>query len=271
MLTRTKDSWEDRRFCGTQISVYQWLHIIHPHFSDTLLDPICTELAQKPVLNYDEHSTTSKYKFGIIYQKFGQVSENEILGNSDTSIAFQEFLDQLGYTVELRGFEGYSGGLDTKNDLTGTESLYTVYRENEIMFHVSTLLPNSENGDQQLAKKRHIGNDICCIVFQEENTPFLPASIPSQFLHCFIVVQPIKPNTPVTRYKVSIACKSDVMDCPPVLPTEQATFMKGNEFREFLLAKLVNAEHAAYYLDSYNIFSNRMLQKCTFLDISKSL
>lgn len=38
------------------------------------------------------------------------------------------------------------------------------------------------------------------IVFQEENTPFSPDMIASHFLHAFIVVQVIDPNTPNTRY-----------------------------------------------------------------------
>lgn len=44
------------------------------------------------------------------------------------------------------------------------------------------------------------GNDIVAIVFQEENTPFSPDMIASHFLHAFIVVQVIDPNTPNTRY-----------------------------------------------------------------------
>lgn len=55
----------------------------------------------------------------------------------------------------------------------------------------------------QLQRKRHIGNDIVAIVFQEENTPFVPDMIASHFLHCFIVVQPVKDTHP-QRYKVII-------------------------------------------------------------------
>ena len=55
----------------------------------------------------------------------------------------------------------------------------------------------------QLQRKRHIGNDIIAIVFQEENTPFIPNMIASNFLHSYIVVQAIEPNTKNTRYKVS--------------------------------------------------------------------
>ena len=54
----------------------------------------------------------------------------------------------------------------------------------------------------QLQKKRHIGNDIVAIVFQDENTPFCADMIASHFLHAYIVVQAIQPNTPHTHYKV---------------------------------------------------------------------
>lgn len=70
------------------------------------------------------------------------------------------------------------------------------------MFHVSTLLPYTVGDAQQLQRKRHIGNDIVAIVFQDENTPFVPDMIASHFLHAYIVVQPIQACTNKTRYKV---------------------------------------------------------------------
>ncbi|XP_053150198.1 uncharacterized protein LOC128344317 isoform X2 [Hemicordylus capensis] len=57
------------------------------------------------------------------------------------------------------------------------------------MFHVSTKLPFTEGDAQQLQRKRHIGNDIVAIVFQDENTPFVPDMIASNFLHAYVVVQ----------------------------------------------------------------------------------
>ena len=54
----------------------------------------------------------------------------------------------------------------------------------------------------QVARKRHIGNDIVAIVFQESNTPFSPDLIRSKFLHSFIVVQVEHPNSENTVYKV---------------------------------------------------------------------
>lgn len=46
------------------------------------------------------------------------------------------------------------------------------------------------------------GNDIVAVVFQESNTPFSPDMIASHFLHAYILVQPIEPNTPNTRYSI---------------------------------------------------------------------
>lgn len=58
----------------------------------------------------------------------------------------------------------------------------------------------------QLQRKRHIGNDIVAIIFQEANTPFAPDMIASHFLHAFVVVQPVDPDSPDTAYRVSDHC-----------------------------------------------------------------
>lgn len=57
----------------------------------------------------------------------------------------------------------------------------------------------------QLQRKRHIGNDIVAVVYQEGQTPFLSDVIKSHFLHCFLVVRRIraKDDTEETSYQVS--------------------------------------------------------------------
>lgn len=112
------------------------------------------------------------------------------------------------------------------------------------------MLPYTEGDSQQLQRKRHIGNDIVAIVFQEANTPFSPDMIASHFLHAFIVIQPLEPNTPNTRYKVSVTARDDVPFFGPTLPNP-AIFRKGTELKEFLLTKLINAENACYKADKF--------------------
>lgn len=126
-------------------------------------------------------------------------------------------------------------------DSTGTQSLYTTFKDYELMFHVSTLLPYTPNNKQQvrmesstrrpsaekdarldvhikslqcptdrsalffnhqLLRKRHIGNDIVTIVFQEPGAhPFTPKVIRSHFQHVFIIVRVHNPCSDSTCYR----------------------------------------------------------------------
>lgn len=53
------------------------------------------------------------------------------------------------------------------------------------------------------------------------------------------------------RYKVSVTARDDVPWFGPTLPTP-AVFLRGVEFKEFLLTKLVNAENAAYKAEKFS-------------------
>ncbi|XP_068600338.1 rap1 GTPase-activating protein 2-like [Brachionichthys hirsutus] len=212
--------------------------------------PVLYPKASQLIVSYDEHEVNSTFKFGVIYQRFGQVSEEELFRNSEETPAFTEFLRLLGDTVELQDFKGFRGGLDVSHGQTGSQSVYTVHRQQEIMFHVSTKLPFTEGDTQQLQRKRHIGNDIVAVVFQEGATPFVPDMIASNFLHAFVMVQVEEPRPDSTSYKVSVTAREDVPRFGPPLPNP-AIFRKGPEFREFLLTKLINAELASYKSDRF--------------------
>ncbi|XP_041097074.1 rap1 GTPase-activating protein 2-like isoform X7 [Polyodon spathula] len=213
-------------------------------------NPVLYPRASQLIVTYDEHEVNNTFKFGVVYQKSGQISEEELFGNNEESPAFEEFLNLLGDKIQLQEFKGFRGGLDVTHGQTGAESVYTVFKDREIMFHVSTKLPYTEGDTQQLQRKRHIGNDIVAAVFQEENTPFVPDMIASNFLHAYIVVQVEDPCTDHTSYKVSVTAREDVPPFGPSLPNP-AVFKKGPEFREFLLTKLINAENACYKSDKF--------------------
>ncbi|CAK6972925.1 rap1 GTPase-activating protein 1 isoform X7 [Scomber scombrus] len=212
--------------------------------------PVLYPKASRLIVTFDEHVISNNFKFGVIYQKFGQTSEEELFGNMEESTAFVEFLEFLGHKIELHDFKGFRGGLDVTHGQTGTESVYTSFHNKEIMFHVSTKLPYTEGDSQQLQRKRHIGNDIVAIVFQEENTPFVPDMIQSNFLHAYVVVQVEDACTDNVTYKVSVTARDDVPFFGPALP-DPAIFKKGPEFREFLFTKLINAEYACYKAEKF--------------------
>ncbi|XP_041507414.1 rap1 GTPase-activating protein 1 isoform X5 [Microtus oregoni] len=212
--------------------------------------PVLYPKASRLIVTFDEHVISNNFKFGVIYQKLGQTSEEELFSTNEESPAFVEFLEFLGQKVKLQDFKGFRGGLDVTHGQTGTESVYCNFRNKEIMFHVSTKLPYTEGDAQQLQRKRHIGNDIVAVVFQDENTPFVPDMIASNFLHAYVVVQAEGgcPDGPL--YKVSVTARDDVPFFGPPLP-DPAVFRKGPEFQEFLLTKLINAEYACYKAEKF--------------------
>ncbi|XP_042569068.1 rap1 GTPase-activating protein 1-like isoform X7 [Cyprinus carpio] len=212
--------------------------------------PVLYPKASRLIVTFDEHVISNNFKFGVIYQKFGQTSEEEFFGNNEESPALVEFLEFLGQKIKLHDFKGFRGGLDVTHGQTGSESVYYNFHNKEIMFHVSTKLPYTEGDTQQLQKKRHIGNDIVAIVFQEENTPFVPDMIASNFLHAYVVVQVENACSDNVLYKVSVTARDDVPFFGPPLPS-LAIFKKGPEFREFLLTKLINAEYACYKAEKF--------------------
>nr|XP_034976139.1 rap1 GTPase-activating protein 1 isoform X4 [Zootoca vivipara] len=235
--------------------------------------PVLYPKASRLIVTFDEHVISNNFKFGVIYQKLGQnlnwsffrtcrlhsssqhpglklTSEEELFSTTEESPAFVEFLEFLGQKVKLQDFKGFRGGLDVTHGQTGTESVYYNFRNKEIMFHVSTKLPYTEGDAQQLQRKRHIGNDIVAIIFQDENTPFVPDMIASNFLHAYIVVQAENPCMENTLYKVSVTARDDVPFFGPPLPNP-AVFRKGPDFQEFLLTKLINAEYACYKAEKF--------------------
>ncbi|XP_068600435.1 signal-induced proliferation-associated protein 1 [Brachionichthys hirsutus] len=213
------------------------------------------------LLKLDEQGLNFQRKVGVMYCRAGQSSEEDMYNNESSGPAFEEFLDLLGERVRLKGWEKYRAQLDNKTDSTGTHSLYTRYQDYEIMFHVSTMLPYTANNTQQLLRKRHIGNDIVTIVFQEPGAlPFTPKSIRSHFQHVFIIVQVHEPCTDKTCYRVAVTRSKDIPLFGPLFP-KGARFPRSPAFRDFLLAKAVNAENAAEKSEKFRSMATRTRQE----------
>ncbi|XP_047376199.1 signal-induced proliferation-associated 1-like protein 2 isoform X3 [Sciurus carolinensis] len=213
------------------------------------------------LLKLDEQGLSFQHKIGILYCKAGQSTEEEMYNNETAGPAFEEFLDLLGQRVRLKGFTKYRAQLDNKTDSTGTHSLYTTYKDYELMFHVSTLLPYMPSNRQQLLRKRHIGNDIVTVVFQEPGAlPFTPRSIRSHFQHVFVIVKVHNPCTEAVCYSVGVSRSKDVPPFGPPIP-KGVTFPKSAVFRDFLLAKVINAENAAHKSEKFRAMATRTRQE----------
>jgi len=145
--------------------------------------------------------------------------------------------------------------LDVHNDKTGTHALCAKFGEFEIMFHVSTFLPFDEDETQQVSRKRHLGNDIVVIIFQEKgNHPvFDPRCMKSFFNHVFIVIRKDEEESQLrgeTMYRIGVCYKDGIEVCGPGVPLN-SLFQKSEEFRNWLHTKMINCERASYSAPSF--------------------
>lgn len=161
----------------------------------------------------------------------------------------------------MRGWDKFRGGLDCKSGSTGEYALYAEYNPGSVpcIFHVSTWLPFDPHNRQQLEKKRHIGNDLAVLVFQESSeAPYRPAELSSRMIHTVILVRPVKlrDQPGETWYRMAVVSKQDMPAFGP--PIENyCIFKKGKAFRELLFQRLLNGERAAY---SAPILSTKMIK-----------
>ncbi|VDO30852.1 unnamed protein product [Haemonchus placei] len=205
-----------------------------------------TPRVEEMLMKMDEQPIYTRYKVGIMLCRAGQSTEEHMYNNEHSSNAFDEFLDFIGQRVRLKGWDQYKGGLDTRGDTTGTHSIYCEYQAHEVMFHVSTLLPFTPSNRQQLSRKRHIGNDMVTVVFQEPGAlPFSPIAVRSHFQHVFIIVRVHNACTDNVSYSVAVSRSKEVPAFGPPLP-KGATFSKCADFHDWILTKIINAENAVH-------------------------
>ncbi|KAF9548686.1 Rap/ran-GAP protein [Mortierella hygrophila] len=233
----------------------QWktiLQSIHPAITQQVASKLKkvenNQHFEMELAKFDETMLRFNYKFGVLLVHPGQTKEEDWFSNQmSSSPRFQEFLESgaLGQKVALKGFERFSAGLDTRCE-GGEYSYYDTWGEGfEIMYHVSTLLPYNTVDRQQIQRKRHIGNDIVCIIFVDGDQPFVPNAIKSQFLHIFVIIHVVTLSDGTKGYSATIACDEQVPEFGPPLP-DPPIFRTPAELRAFLLCKMINGENAAY-------------------------
>jgi RAP1 GTPase activating protein 1 len=111
------------------------------------------------------------------------------------------------------------------------------------MYHVAPMIPFTPEDPQQLERKRHIGNDLCVLIFLDEGADFPNLdSFKTEMTNVYMVVSLLE-NHPVHGrfYRIGVVSKSGV-DC--VTPDIPHSVAGGDGLRRFILAKLINCERA---------------------------
>lgn len=68
--------------------------------------PVSWPKSSPLIAAYDEHVLVNHFKFGLLHQRFGQTTEEDIFANNGTSPALDEFLDVLGKRIHLLDHKG---------------------------------------------------------------------------------------------------------------------------------------------------------------------
>eukprot|EP01128_Nolandella_sp_AFSM9_P010766 TRINITY_DN748_c0_g1_i1.p1 TRINITY_DN748_c0_g1~~TRINITY_DN748_c0_g1_i1.p1 ORF type:complete len:609 (+),score=159.41 TRINITY_DN748_c0_g1_i1:34-1827(+) len=259
VLIRTRESDKIER-CPPCDRTKEMLSAFKPHLPTPMQNMKLTRVRdpafQQSMVMLEDQLVVKQYKFGILYVKQGQTKENDMYANSASPGGdYEEFLNFIGRKITLSSFPYFNGGLDVSGaNRTGEYSVYEKLDNLEVMFHVSTLLPDHEGDEQKLERKRHLGNDIVVIVFLEsDEDTFNPSCLATQFTYIFIVITAdhrLKHRTGQTYYRVNVLSKVGVRSFGPAIP-KPAIFRKSPEFKRFLLTKLVNGERAAMTAETF--------------------
>lgn len=82
-----------------------FLQLLNEDVTTEKFSPVVFPKASDLIVAYDEHVLVSTYKFGVVLQKEGQVTEEELFSNR-SSESLDTFLEILGDRIRLRGHEG---------------------------------------------------------------------------------------------------------------------------------------------------------------------
>lgn len=126
-------------------------------------------------------------KIGILYAAPGQHTETELLGNTDGSPLYLDFLTGLGRLIKLKGqVDVFVGGLNRENDTDG-EYAYAWWDDFcQVIFHTATMMPGSTE-----SKKRLIGNDYVKIVYNESGKPFEFDTVRTAWNFINVIISPL--------------------------------------------------------------------------------
>lgn len=234
------------------------------------------DAAQRALTSFDRISPLDGHKVGILYVGQAQTKEQEVLSNVMGSADYTSFVHRIGTLCELRDATFNTQGLD-RSDRESDGKFTFAWRDRvtELVFHVTTMMPNVGDDFSGNNKKRHIGNDYVNIIFNNSGYSWTIDNIPSDFNMINIVITPearasfvevrtkssayadtvlprptseskhwSTPNDPnaSTYYKVTVLTKPDL---PALSPAHSTKIISGASLPAFVRLLALNASFFA--------------------------
>jgi hypothetical protein len=188
-----QELYQDPRFAYLQFMPYP--NVSRSNLNDMPILLPSDDGVERAVSVLDMTPVVDVHKIGIVYAAENQTVERDILSNTKASSLYLEFLGKMGQYFSLLNCKHiYSGGLDTSEELLdGPYGLLYLndMRLEQIIYHVTTLMPTRKEDPHCTGKKRHIGNDYVNIIWNDSGHEFNPQTIPGQFNFSLIIIEPL--------------------------------------------------------------------------------
>ncbi|KAM3917112.1 tuberin isoform 2-T2 [Leptodactylus fuscus] len=192
---------------------FVFLQLYHsPFFGDESNKPILvpnTQTFERTMKLLDQIPCYDTHKIGVLYVGEGQVNDElAILSNEHGSYRYTQFLTGLGKLIELKETQPdkiFLGGLAGFGD----DGQFTYCWHDDIMqviFQITTLMPNKEIDCQRCNKKRHVGNNFVNIVYNDSGESYKLGTLRGQFNFVDVNIQPLDCDSNL----VTLQCKKDM-------------------------------------------------------------
>ncbi|CAJ0571982.1 unnamed protein product, partial [Mesorhabditis spiculigera] len=145
------------------------------------------DLVSTRIRNLDRISGIELHPVGVIFMGSGQSTETDVLSNPYGTKRYEHFIKSLG-TPQSTAHDLGGGLIAEKNG----DYTYTHLDEiSSMVFLIATLMPRLENDDKCNNKKKLIGNNVCCMVWNESGKRYQMGSLFGDFIHVVIEVVPV--------------------------------------------------------------------------------
>ncbi|XP_053326984.1 tuberin isoform X2 [Spea bombifrons] len=193
---------------------FVFLQLYHsPFFGEESNKPTLvpnTQTFERTMKLLDQIPSYDTHKIGVLYVGEGQVdNERAILSNEHGSYRYTQFLTGLGKLIELKDTQPdkiFLGGLD---GCGGDDGQFTYCWHDDIMqviFQITTLMPNKEIDPSRCNKKRHVGNNFVNIIYNDSGEFYKLGTLKGQFNFVDVNIQPLDCESNL----VTLQCRKDM-------------------------------------------------------------
>ncbi len=174
-------------------STFHWARIFFAQMgftTENMLNMMClvdnSDKFRRTLKELDKRQNREHVKVGCLRVARGHATQKEMLHLEARSAGFRDMVDAMAWSVDLESHLGFGGQLPKRGSAP-----YWASQSTELVFHDTTRMPTDDGDEQQIQKKKHVGNDHVSVIWSEHYAEYDPEVIKSQFNFVHVIVYPL--------------------------------------------------------------------------------